>query len=250
MNRFFVNPNAIDNNRVLFDAQQSHQIRHVLRLRSGAEVVVLDDQGWQYRVRMENTEDSEVTGWIVQRQRAGGEPAMDLILFQGSLKRDKFEWVLQKGTEVGIAGFVPVVTQRSLVRKIEMKDSRLIRWQSIVREAAEQCGRGRIPRIQVPISWEQSFQQSEDYALRLLASTEADAIPIVQALQGPVPVGKRVALWIGPEGGFSDAELATARRASIIPVSLGPRILRTETAAVVGATLWLYQWGQFTPQPD
>ncbi len=244
MNRFFVDPSAIVGDRVAFDRAQSHQIHNVLRLHAGAEVMVLDDQGWQYRVLLINREDGIAWGRVLSRSQAVAEPQVSLTLFQGFLKRDKFEWILQKGTEVGIHCFVPVVTERSLVRKAEMKANRLSRWQSIVREAAEQCGRGRVPRILEPVTFAESCNLSSDYDCSLMAALQETSRSLSQAVGQRKKTG---ALWIGPEGGFSDAELVQASDAGIKSVCLGPRILRTETAAVVGSALWLYQWGQMSP---
>ena len=157
MHRFFVSPDQIGQRFVRFDDDQAHQMRRVLRLRPGDRVLALDGLGNQYEVTLEEVSHARVTGSASAAAAATGEPSARLTLYQSILRREKFEWVLQKGTEIGIAAFIPVITRRSLVRDAEdVRPEKLDRWRRIIKEAAEQSGRGRLPALHPPISFSEA----------------------------------------------------------------------------------------------
>jgi 16S rRNA (uracil1498-N3)-methyltransferase len=243
MHRFFVTPDQLQNGRVAFSDDQAQQIQKVLRLRPGQHVMVLDNAGWAYEVKLTLVSRKGTAGEVLERQPATGEPAVVLTLYQSVIKWDRFEWVLQKGTEVGVARFVPVITQRSRLKSSdEIKPNRVARWQRIIAEAAEQSQRGRLPRLAPAVNLSEAMAS---------CSAEAALIPWEEA-EGGISIGtalasrrpQSVALFIGPEGGFTEEEVAAGRRRGIIPVSLGRRIMRAETAAVVAAALVLHELGE------
>jgi 16S rRNA (uracil1498-N3)-methyltransferase len=245
MHRFFVTPDSIVNKTVHFGEVQARQIRHVLRLQPGAEVVVLDNSGREYGVTLTEVTQLRVLGRIEEQRPSTGEPRTRLTLYQSLLPRDKFEWVLQKGTEVGVSVFVPVITQRSLVRDAGTIANKRARWERIVLEAAEQSGRGRLPELRLPVPFAEALSQASSSHCTLIPWEKAAKGSIGAAL-GRLPGDLNqpaVALFVGPEGGFSDEEIEQASAAAAIPVTLGRRILRTETAAVVAAALVLYELG-------
>lgn len=249
MHRFFVTPESIYNYRVRFDEVQAHQIRQVLRLQAGTQVVALDNSGNEYVVTLTEVTRPRVVGQIEETRPIVNEPRTQLILYQSLLPRDKFEWVLQKGTEVGVSAFVPVITQRSLVRDAKSAANKRERWERIITEAAEQSGRGRLPMLHEPLSFAEALIQASSSHCRLIpwerATTGTVRAALRQALhQLPDDLQyPTVALFIGPEGGYSGEEIEQATAAGAIPVTLGRRILRTETAAVVAAALVLYELG-------
>lgn len=216
--------------------EQAHQISRVLRLKAGDQIVVLDNAGWEYEVQLMAVSRYQIKGSIVARREAQGEPTVHLTLYMSLLKRDKFEWVLQKGTEVGISRFVPLVTQRSLMQTIDIKQNKFSRWQRIIQEAAEQARRGRIPELWQPIHLVDALPEV-DTAVALISWEEATEMTIRQALTGKEP--ETIALFIGPEGGFTTEEVRQAQDNGILVVTLGKRILRAETAAVVASALSL-----------
>lgn len=230
MHRFFVPPERISGDTVLFTPAQAHQIGRVLRLRAGEEVAALDNSGAQYTVRLTDA----TQGTIVNRDAAAGEPQTRLYLWQGLLKGERWDWVLQKGTEVGIAGFHPLACERSIVR--DASEARLKRWGAIVQEAAEQSGRGRIPELGALVSWEDACREAAGSGL-LLYEGERE-MGLKEALRDTT-----VHLLAGPEGGLTDQEVAVARNYGIPSITLGPRILRAETAGVIAAALVLYERG-------
>ena len=244
MHRFFVPPDQIRHRFVEFDADQAHQMRRVLRLRPGDRVIALDGAGRQYEVTLEEVGNARATGRAADATVATGEPAARLSLYQSLLRREKFEWVLQKGTEIGVAAFVPVITRRSLVRDAEdVGPEKLGRWQRIIREAAEQSGRGLLPTLLPPLALAEATAGARTADVALIAWEGETRRTIREALDGCAAVGE-IALFIGPEGGYDEEEVRQAESWGAVPVSLGGRILRTETAAIVGAALVLHHLGE------
>lgn len=244
MHRFFINPEQITGLIVCFDEDQAHQIGRVLRFRPGDRVLVLDGTGQEFEVILEEIFTSRVTGLVTRQSAAGGEPAAQLTLYQSLLKREKFEWVLQKGTEIGVTSFVPVISRRSLVRDAEdMKPEKMERWRRIIKEAAEQSGRGVLPRIISPVPFGFAAAEGLGHDCALIAWEQAAEPDIRLALQRRAS-RQDVGLYIGPEGGFEEREIEEAVFYGVIPVTLGRRILRTETAAIVAAAIVLHELGE------
>jgi 16S rRNA (uracil1498-N3)-methyltransferase len=242
-NRFFVEPSSFAGEVVRLSPEQSRQVRQVLRLGPGDTVVVLDDRGAEYDVALTTVSGKEAVGRVTGTRVAVGEPKVQLTLFQSLLIREKFEWVLQKATEVGVVQIVPVLTARGLVRTKQIEDNKLDRWRRIVVEAAEQSHRGRIPRIEPIVPLGDVFSKFVGFD-RLLIAAPGQTTALHEALQGIGREDAAIGLLIGPEGGFTEEEEATARAQGAVAVGLGPRILRTETAAVVASALILYELGE------
>ena len=263
MNRFFVSTSDFHDEGVVLGRRQAHQIRTVLRMNKGDLIIVLDNTGYEYEVVLTEIKKDRVLGRIEQKRPAAGEPHVRLTLYQSLLSRDKFELVLQKCTEVGVSRFVPVITQRSLVRDADtVTPNKLARWQRIITEAAEQSHRGRIPELAEPLNFADSLTSLAEFDLCLIASPNAGWQPQASPEQSRrTELGdgrteqvtlhsalrkapKSVALLIGPEGGFTKQEVTLAADAGAVAFSLGPRILRTETASIVAAALILYESGR------
>ena len=247
VNRFFVPNSGFAGKLVRLSPEQAHQICHVLRLKSGDPIVVLDDNGAEYDVTLTAVRPREAIGQVTGKHPARGEPQAKITLFQSLLAREKFEWVLQKATEVGVTRFAPILTERSIVRAKLIEDKKLDRWRRIVTEAAEQSHRGRIPKLDQAITFGEAVSRLGDFDRSLMAAPSAEAVSLPDALRDLDRQGVSVGLMIGPEGGFSEAEVALACAAGAIPIHLGPRILRTETAAVVASALILYELGDMEP---
>ena len=239
MHRFFVDPNYFSGERITLPPAIAHQIRNVLRLRVGSAILVLDNSGAEYEVLLRQVDRQQVIGEAVAKRPSPNEPTVQLTLYQALMKRDKFEWVLQKGTEIGVTQFVPLVTQRSLVQDIDIKEGKQLRWQKIITEAAEQSRRGRIPELHPPQTLAQVL---ENHPARpgLIAWEEASGLSLREALVG-AERPSHISLFIGPEGGFAAEEVAAAQAAGIRPITLGKRILRAETAALVASALVLHE---------
>lgn len=241
MHRFFVPPDNIIGRQLILTGEQAHQVAQVLRMRPGDEVVALDNAGWEYGVRLTAVSRQQVTGDILQKRTAVGEPSVHMTLYMALLKREKFEWVLQKGTEVGVNCFVPVVTRRTLVQNADIKAGKLARWHKIIAEAAEQSGRGRVPALHAPVKLADAFRQLQaDVAI---IPWEAETAVNLRAVVAG-KAAQTIALFIGPEGGFAPEEIEMARQHGAFAVTLGKRILRAETAAIAAAVLLEYEHGE------
>ena len=248
MNRFFVSRTAFQADRVVLGREQARQIRSVLRMEPNDRIVVLDNRGYEYEVALEDVRRDHISGRVMDKRPACGEPAVRITLYQSLLTREKFEWVLQKCTEVGVGRFVPVVTRRSLVRNSNsINPNRLERWRRILTEAAEQSCRGRIPELAPVVTFEQVLPDFDAYDRCLIGHAPEKGAELRCALRHENNCPVTVALCVGPEGGFAEEEVQLAQAAGAVAVSLGRRIMRTETAAVVAAALILYELGQMEP---
>jgi 16S rRNA (uracil1498-N3)-methyltransferase len=207
-------------------ASVAHQVTRVLRLRDGDRLVLLDGRGEQATARMDG-------GACVVEQRgpAGGEPAHRLTVWQALLRGDHLEPVIRHGTEVGIAAFRLVVTERCVTREISPR--KLERLRAVAREAAEQSERGLVPEVAAPVPFAEALASA---SVLLLERTDGPHLSEVVAPAGVV---------IGPEGGFTPDEVAAAERAGMTLAGLGPRILRSETVAVAAAAVILSRTGDF-----
>lgn len=250
VNRFFISTSDIEGDRVRLSPEQAHQVQHVLRLQPGDAIVVLDDTGIEYHVTLTAVEKRQVVGQVTDRQQARGEPAAQVTLFQSMLVREKFEWVLQKGTEIGVARFVPVLTERSLVRVKDLDEKRLDRWRRIIVEAAEQSHRGRIPQLDQIATFDEAISFVGRFDRCLIAAPSREGSTLRQALQGLSGKAASVAILVGPEGGFTEKEVDAACQRGAAAVSLGPRILRTETCAIVASALVLHELGEMETPRD
>lgn len=248
MYRFFVSPEDIA--RISFgllalEGPIAHHIGDVLRLRVGDEIILLDNQGNEYQVRLERIERKLLVVRLRETRAINSEPQTYITLYQSLLKGEKWDYVLQKCTEVGVSGFVPVVSERCVARPNEGREERYLR---IIQEAAEQARRGLLPMLAGTMDFATACRHaSANHDLCLIAWEDEVGATLGQALRhGP----GSVALFIGPEGGYSAQEVTQAREFGIIPVTLGPRILRAETAGLVAAAITLYSSGDMqTPTP-
>ncbi len=247
MHRFFVPPTSLKGGNLELGGGFSHQICTVLRMKPGDLIVVLDDTGWQYEIELVEATRRKVTGRIVNKSLADGEPEIKITLYQSLLKKDRFEWVLQKCTEVGVTEFVPVISSRTIPHK--SKSSKLERWQKIITEAAEQSHRGRLPRLHQPLTFKQALEHSRQADVRLIPWEQEKVHDLHSTLKSlpnrhPANHPQSIAIFIGPEGGFEKDEIMYAHSRGIVPVTLGARILRAETAAVVAVAIVLYEFGE------
>lgn len=237
MHRFFLPPDAFENEIILFPAEAAQQIQRVLRLRSGEKIIALDNLGWQYRIELTEVNRGQVSGRMLEKSRVLSEPPVHLSMYLCLTQREKFEWMLQKCTEVGATEFTPILSSRSLVQDKHSYENKLFRWERIIQEAAEQSGRGKIPRLNQWLDYTAAVETaSAKNGIFLVAWEEETTLRLPDALQG-VPASANLTLLIGPEGGLSAEEVDQAVRIGWKAVSLGPRILRMETAAVVSAAL-------------
>jgi 16S rRNA (uracil1498-N3)-methyltransferase len=271
MHRFFVSPDWITGRQAILGDPVAHQVCHVLRMRPGERIILLDDSGWEFETELGAVTPDRAEGRVLRKQLAKGEPSTKISLYQGVLKADRFEFVLQKATELGVVEFVPVITARTIVARMDAVQKKRARWERIIREAAEQSGRGRLPNLREPLlfagacalaqqtgglsllPWEkaqledglnlkQILRETDPFSVNLFVGAEegftAEESDLAQHY-GIRPVN----LFVGPEGGFTQEEVDVARRHNIPTVTLGSRVLRAETAAIVTVAIILHEMG-------
>ncbi len=245
MRRFFVAPERLRADEVVLDGEVHHHLCRVLRLEPGAEVVLLDGRGLVVRARIEELTKKVARVRVLARTRAD-ENLFPVRLIQGLPKGDKMDLILQKGTELGVTAFTPLCAGRSVARLTGgRKEGRRQRWEKIVREAARQSGRTVLPEVQEPVELAQALAGDEE--LRLLL-WEGESRPLRDALPAVRP--RSAAILVGPEGGLAGGEVARARAAGFLPVSLGRRILRTETAGFAVVAILEYLYGDLGCPPQ
>ena len=247
MHHFFIPPDWIHGDDVVLKDDIARQLVHVLRSQPGDRIVVLDDSGREFRVRLDVVRPSQVRGTITDSAVNTGEPPTRVTLYQGLLKGDKFEFVLQKGTELGIAAFVPMTCARSVPRPrvFHEGNSRLPRWRRIITEAAEQSRRGRIPALGDPVDFFSACDRIEGRAL--IPWEQETTKGLRSTLLNWKAEGcdsSSVDIFVGPEGGFTEEEVQYAGSKGIVAVSLGARVIRAETAGIATAAAVLYEYGE------
>jgi 16S rRNA (uracil1498-N3)-methyltransferase len=246
MQRFLINKQCIDHGSIILEGDIVHQIRNVLRLQSGERIVVFDNDGLEYTVILDKVEKNRVKGTVCD-SRQTTQSDIKITLYQALLKSDRFEYVLQKCTEIGISVFVPVICERCIVRK--PSPNKLDRWTKVIREATEQSGRCLLPVLKPTVSLDNACHSAE--GLSLIAGLGLHSLTLREILRSSTYQSNHtiINLFIGPEGDFTTDELALAQRFGIHKITLGPHVLRSETAGLVAATAILYEYGELDRPP-
>jgi 16S rRNA (uracil1498-N3)-methyltransferase len=272
VHRFFVPSEWIAEGQVTLGEPAAHQVCHVLRMRPGERIILLDNSGWEFETELDTIKPDCARGRVLNKQLTRGEPRTKISLYQSVLKANRLEFVLQKATELGVGEFIPVITARTIVAQVDAVQKKRGRWERIIQEAAEQSGRGRLPFLREPMYFASACacaRQSGGLSLLLWeeAQVEADLslrhmpikrmsikhmsikhMPVRHMPVGHMPVEhngiRLVNLFIGPEGGFTREEVDQARRHDIPAVTLGSRVLRAETAAIVAVAIVLHEMGE------
>ena len=244
MHRFFIPPSHIEADRVTLPTYAARQLARVLRARPGDAIIALDDSGYEYAVTLDAVNPRHATGVINDRYIGDGEPQISITLYQGLMKADRFEYALQKGTELGIARFIPIISERTVARNI-ISSNRLARWSKIIREAAEQAGRSRLPALEDAVDFEEACDTMPKPAI-IGWECERDA-GIKDTLlrhKADIERAQSISIVIGSEGGLTNDEVAYALGRGIVPISMGRRIFRAETAGIIAAAAALYEMGE------
>jgi 16S rRNA (uracil1498-N3)-methyltransferase len=234
--RFFVE--EIERGYALISDQDAHHLTRVLRVEPGQKFEISDNQH-VYLAEVE-TARKDLVRFRILDQVDAAEPVIHTALFAALIKFERFEWLIEKATELGVSEITPVQTDRSEKGLETAAPKRLTRWQRIAREASEQSRRARLPNIEAPIDLAEALRMETGHRFTL---DEAEARPILSALPAARPPGDRVALLVGPEGGWTERERTAIEAAGWTAVSLGNNILRAETAAVAALAIVNAAWG-------
>lgn len=236
-------PQRIRENTVHISGSDAHHLARVMRLKKGDEIIVFDGSAKEYHVVIEEIQEVEVLGKIIGVSASTKEAPIAVTLVQGIPKGDKMELIIQKATELGVHNIVPVLTERTVVKLEESKKAkRQERWQKIAQEASKQCKRATVPKISEIISLSQYLAQPTDIREGLVLWEEENSQGLKTYLKKQYGKDK-LTVFIGPEGGFSPGEIKAMEQNGIRSVTLGQRILRTETAGLAAIAIILYELG-------
>ena len=234
MHRFYVTKEQIHNEQITITGPDVNHIKNVLRMGPGDELIICNGQGKDCYCIIELVSEKNILAKIVSIQDTGTELMANITLFQGLPKKDKMELIIQKAVELGVYEIVPVMTNRVIV-KIEddkKKKKKLERWKAIAESAAKQSRRGIIPKIHPIVSFEKALQLGSSLDFGILPYENEKGIKYTKEVMNQIGQYKSIGVYIGPEGGFDESEVIAAQNHGIKPITLGRRILRTETAGL------------------
>ncbi len=239
MPKFFFNKNDSSRGQVQLFGEDEKHIKTVLRAREGEELTLCDGEGMDYQCRIVSLERGVLLD-ILSKEVCETEPKTKITLYQGLPKADKMELIIQKCVELGVDRIVAVSTERAIVKLDKKESKKLERWQKIAEAAAKQSGRGKIPEIgQQVLKFKEAVAEAKELDGAIIPYEKEQETGIRQFVQGFR--GESIGVFIGPEGGFAEEEIALAQENGITPITLGKRILRTETAGMTTAAILLYE---------
>ncbi|WP_167958427.1 16S rRNA (uracil(1498)-N(3))-methyltransferase [Anaerosporobacter faecicola] len=234
MYRFYIEQSNVREEQILIDGADVNHIKNVLRMRVGEELILCDGQGTDYHCKIAVLAADQIQASIISKEETQTELPARIYLFQGLPKKDKMELIIQKAVELGVYQVIPVMMKRSVVKLDDKKkeQKKLERWQAIATSAAKQSGRGFIPEVMPVMNYKEAVAMAKEMEYKILPYEHAMGMQETKQKIQEVKGKKSVAIFIGPEGGFEEEEVAVAREAGIAPITLGKRILRTETAGL------------------
>lgn len=239
MANFYITKDQIIDNTALITGEEAQHVSRVLRMKKGDKVTLCDGDGIFYDALLCGFDEKSVKAQILSSRNAETEPKVSITLFQGVPKNPKLETIVQKATEIGVVRIVPMDTNRA-VAKLD-KSAKVDRLRKIAREAAKQSKRGVVPVVTDAISFKDAVKEAAKADLAIIPYEEETEISLKKALAGKT--AKSIAVMIGPEGGFEKDEILLAKENGIVSVTLGKRILRTETAGLAVSAAVLYECG-------
>ena len=241
MQHFFVSPEQVREEKIYVEGSDVNHMKNVLRMKTGEELTIGDGDGWLYVCVVESYEEDMAVLKILEKKKDESELPSKIYLFQGLPKADKMELIIQKAVELGVYQVIPVAMKRCVVKLDDKKAaSKITRWQGIAEAAAKQSKRGIIPQITKVMTFAQALEYSSTAQVRLVPYELAEGMDRTREIIEQIQPGQEVAIFIGPEGGFDEAEIGKAIEAGMQPITLGKRILRTETAGMTVLSILMY----------
>lgn len=242
MHHFFVTPSQVMDENILIEGQDVNHMKNVLRMKRGEQVAISDGNNKKYVCEIEGFEDNIVRLRILEEMEADTELCSELYLFQGLPKSDKMELIVQKAVELGVYEVIPVSTKRAVVKLDAKKAAKKVeRWNSISESAAKQAGRSLIPEVTEVLTFTQALEKAKNLDVVLIPYELAEGMEESKQIIRSIKKGQSVGIFIGPEGGFERAEVEQAIEAGANPITLGRRILRTETAGLAILSVLMFE---------
>lgn len=241
MQNFFVTPSQVEGERIWIEGSDVNHMRNVLRMRPGERLMASDGNNRRYLCEVEGYEGERALLLILEEQAVDTELKSRILLFQGIPKQDKMELIVQKCVELGVSGIIPTAVKRCVVKLDERKaQKKTERWQQIAESAAKQAGRGIIPRVSRPVAFADALELAKELDILLIPYELAEGMEETKRTIGGIRPGQSVGIFIGPEGGFEKEEVGLARKAGAKEITLGKRILRTETAGLAVLSVLMF----------
>ncbi len=243
MYHFYIEPENVQDTTIRITGDDVNHVKNVLRMKQGEKIVLGDGQGREYICTITDMTGNEILVHIDSMKQTEAELGIRLCLFQGLPKKDKMEFIIQKAVELGVQEIIPVVTARTIVKIDDEKKEkkRIERWQAIAEAAAKQSGRGIIPKVGNLVEYKEALQMAKEMERALIPYEHAagmeHARQTIKSLHGKKSAG----IFIGPEGGFDDKEIELAKKYGVEPITLGKRILRTETAGLTILSVIMFE---------
>lgn len=242
MYHFFVTPGQITEDYAIITGQDVNHIRNVLRMKPGEQVGIRDGISKNYICELEEIGTEEIHAKILSMDEDSSELPARIYLFQGLPKSDKMELIVQKAVELGAYKIIPVATRRAVVKLDRKKEeTKVKRWNTIAESAAKQSGRMLVPEVTGVMTLKEAYAFAKTLDISLIPYELAEGMDDTKKIIGQVKPGMQVGVFIGPEGGFDVEEVEQAMEAGIHPITLGRRILRTETAGLTALSILMFQ---------
>lgn len=245
MPKFFVDKSSVLDEEILIQDENVNHIKNVLRLEEGDTLIINDRQGKDYKCIISLIENNVIKARITETFDSETEPTIDTVLFQSLVKGEKMELVIQKAIEIGVTKIIPMATSRCVVKLESGKKtaSKVDRWNKIAESAAKQSGRGIVPQVCEPMTFSKALEYAKDHLETACIPYEKEKENTIKAfLNGQK--AQSFGIFIGPEGGFSEEEVLEAKENGVSSITLGPRILRSETAGLVVLANIMYEMGE------
>jgi 16S rRNA (uracil1498-N3)-methyltransferase len=236
--RFFVDEKLLRAKNVTLTGDLAHRLAKVLRLKRGDTIVLAGGGAKDFVVQLSAVSSNAVAGVITDEQPAPREPSVEVVLYQSLIRANRFDWVLEKATEIGVSRFVPVIATRVQLQ-LEEGAARAERWRRLIIEAAEQCERGKLPAIDPPVSFEEAVRKAP--GLKLMPWEDEREARLGEHLRSLSERPRTVSIFIGPEGGYESSEVELARESGATLVTLGRQVMRAETAAIIACGIILHE---------
>lgn len=239
MAKFFVREDMVQNNKIIVTGEDVNHIKNVLRYKIGDKIEISSGDSLEYLCEIYDIKKDEIIANIIDCFGNESEPNIKITLYQGLPKAEKMELIIQKCVELGIDSIVPINTDRTIAKLNGKEEKKLLRWNKISEASAKQSRRGKIPQIKNVMSFKEAVKEAKEYSLAVIPyekETNNNIKKIIKNFSG-----KDIAIFIGAEGGFTEGEIAIAKLGGITPITLGKRILRTETAGFITTAILLYE---------
>ncbi len=242
MHHFFVTPECVHDNYILISGSDVNHIKNVLRMKSGEELLISDGAGTDYLCSVGTITDDSITADIINGEYGGTELNTRFYLFQGMPKSDKMELIIQKAVELGCFEIIPVQTRRTIVKLDKKKeDAKLKRWNAISESAAKQSRRSIVPKVERVMTFKEAIEYAGEFDINLIPYENYKDMTETKKVIDKILPNQKVGIFIGPEGGFEESEVDFAVEHNVERISLGKRILRTETAGLAILSVLMFR---------